>query len=82
MLDMENVDTIDRGICSCGYGSCDKLHATDWLNDIKAPGESDIVEVRFKNTRKDFYRNVNNLKLKPGDLIATGTPTGGDPHEG
>lgn len=78
MLDMENVDTIDRGICSCGYGSCDKLHATDWLNDIKAPGESDIVEVRFKNTRKDFYRNVNNLKLKAGDLVAVEASPGHD----
>ncbi len=67
---MENDYTIDRGICSCSYGSCDKLHVTDWLNDITGNGAFDIVEVRFKNTRKDFYRNVNQLKLNPGDLVA------------
>src|SRR5690554_2107677 len=75
---MENVDTIDRGICSCGYGSCEKLHATDWLKDIKGVGENNIVEVRFKNTRKDFYRNVNNLKLKAGDLVAVEASPGHD----
>lgn len=75
---MENVDTIDRGICSCSYGSCDKLHATDWLEDIKGFEENDIVEIRFKNTRKDFFRNVNNLKLVPGDLVAVEASPGHD----
>ncbi len=75
---MENVDIIDRGVCSCSCGSCDKLHATDWLNDIKDCEESDIVEVRFKNTRKDFFRNVNNLKLTTGDLVAVEAMPGHD----
>ncbi len=76
---MENFDTIDRGICSCSYGSCDKLHATDWLKDISVKGfESDIVEVRFKNTRKDFFKNVNNLNLQPGDLVAVEANPGHD----
>ncbi len=77
-LPMENVDTIDRGICTCSYGSCDKLHATDWLKDITGNGEYDIVEVRFKNTRKDFFRNVNNLKLVAGDLVAVEANPGHD----
>src|SRR5690554_1378201 len=75
---MENDFTIDRGICSCSYGSCDKLHVTDWLNDITGNGAFDIVEVRFKNTRKDFYRNVNQLKLNPGDLVAVEASPGHD----
>ncbi|HZH71871.1 MAG TPA: PSP1 domain-containing protein, partial [Mariniphaga sp.] len=75
---MENDYTIDRGICSCSYGSCDKLHVTDWLNDITGNGAFDIVEVRFKNTRKDFYRNVNQLKLNPGDLVAVEASPGHD----
>lgn len=76
---MENFDTIDRGICACSYGSCDKLHATDWLNDISREGyEFDIVEVRFKNTRKDFFRNVNQLNLQPGDLVAVEANPGHD----
>ncbi|WP_394699892.1 stage 0 sporulation family protein [uncultured Draconibacterium sp.] len=73
---MQEVDTTDRGICKTASGCCAKLHVTDWLNDIKTaiPGD-DIVEVRFKNTRKDYYRNVNNLNLNVGDLIAVeGSP--------
>lgn len=77
-LSMENVDTIDRGVCSCSYGSCDKLHATDWLKDIAGNGDFDIVEVRFKNTRKDFFCNVNNLKLTAGDLVAVEASPGHD----
>ncbi len=76
---MENVDTIDRGVCSCTYCSCDKLHVTDWLKDVS--GEKDdfnIVEIRFKNTHKDFYRNVNDLKLQPGDLVAVEANPGHD----
>lgn len=68
---MKEVNTIDRGICQKKQGRCGKLVVTDWLGDIQpAIRTDDIVEVRFKNTRKDFYRNVNNLKLKVGDLIA------------
>jgi cell fate regulator YaaT (PSP1 superfamily) len=73
---MQEVDTTERGICKTASGCCGKLHVTDWLNDIKTaiPGD-DIVEVRFKNTRKDYYRNVNNLNLNVGDLIAVeGSP--------
>ena len=75
---MENVDTIDRGICSCSHASCDKLHVTDWLNDITGNSDYEIVEVRFKNTRKDFFRNVNNLKLAAGDLVAVEANPGHD----
>jgi len=47
----------------CKYGGCDKLEVHDWLSDISAIQQTtDIVEVRFKNTRKGFYKNVNGLK--------------------
>ena len=76
---MENLDTIERGISSCAECSCDKLHVTDWMKDIPEGIEnSDIVEVRFKNTRKDFFRNVNQLKLQPGDLVAVEANPGHD----
>lgn len=76
---MENVDTIDRGICSTSAGCCAKLDVTDWLKDIKSVGRTDdIIEVRFKNTRKDYYRNVNNLKLQVGDLVAVEANPGHD----
>ncbi len=76
---MENIDAIDRGICKSGYGCCAKLHATDWMKDINSIGNVDnIIEVRFKNTRKDYYRNVNNLKLQVGDLVAVEANPGHD----
>ena len=48
-----------------------KLDAYNWLSDLPInPGENDIVEVRFKNTRKGFFRNVNGLRLEVGDVVA------------
>jgi cell fate regulator YaaT (PSP1 superfamily) len=76
---MENVDTIERGICYTKSGCCAKLNVTDWLKDIKSVGQADdIIEVRFKNTRKDYYRNVNNLNLQVGDLVAVEANPGHD----
>ena len=61
---MENKELIDRGVCSSEWGSCAKLQATDWLNDISNTFDlENIVEVRFKNTRKDYFVNVNHLRL-------------------
>ncbi len=76
---MEEVNTIDRGACCGGLSGCAKLHVNDWLSDIKSVGPADdILEVRFKNTRKDYYQNVNNLKLKVGDLVAVEANPGHD----
>lgn len=76
---MQDVDTIERGVCKSKSGCCAKLHVTDWLKDIQSATRiDDIIEVRFKNTRKDYYRNVNNLKLKAGDLIAVESSPGHD----
>ena len=76
---MENVDTIDRGFCLTRAGCCAKLHVTDWMKDIQPVAlNDDIVEVRFKNTRKDYFRNVNNLKLHAGDLVAVEASPGHD----
>lgn len=76
---MENVDTIDRGICKSKMGCCAKLHATDWMKDIAGSKDTcGIAEVRFKNTRKDYFRNVNNLKLEAGDLVAVEASPGHD----
>jgi cell fate regulator YaaT (PSP1 superfamily) len=61
---------------SCG---CSKLATTDWLKDI--PGASnfnDIIEVRFKNTRKAYYRNVHNIRFKCGDVVAVEASPGHD----
>src|SRR5688572_7559336 len=38
--------------------------------------EFDIVEVRFKGGRKDFYRNANNLPLITGEAVVVEVPNG------
>ncbi|MCX6225875.1 MAG: regulatory iron-sulfur-containing complex subunit RicT [Bacteroidia bacterium] len=58
---------------------CTKLSVFDWLRDIPhGISEEDLVEVRFKNTRKAYYRNINVLNLKPGDMIAVEASPGHD----
>ena len=56
-----------------------KLDSFNWLKDIpEAPVENDIVEIRFKNTRKGFFRNVNGLRLEIGDIVAVEASPGHD----
>ena len=56
-----------------------KLDAFNWLGDITVcPEYNEIVEIRFKNTRKGLYRNINNLKLEVGDIVAVEASPGHD----
>ncbi len=57
---------------------CCKLSVYDWLHDLPVDHVHDIFEVRFKNTHKAFFRNVNNLALSKGDIIAVESATGHD----
>jgi len=58
---------------------CNKLDIFNWLYDIPHNGtESDLVEIRFKNTRKGFYKNVNKLRLNKGDIVAVEASPGHD----
>jgi cell fate regulator YaaT (PSP1 superfamily) len=58
--------------------SCEKLHVTNWMENIKPPsaqGYFDYVEVRFKNSHKDFYKIPDGLEITEGDIVAVeGTP--------
>ncbi len=66
---------------SCGTGGCNKLNVFDWLSNMTLPNGQitfDIVELRFKNSRKEFYRNVNNLSLVTGDVVAVEASPGHD----
>lgn len=66
---------------SCGTDSCNKLTVFDWLSNMSLPnGEAmfDCIEVRFKNGRKEFYRNTEKLTLSIGDIIATEASPGHD----
>ena len=72
--------TCDRGFGphACGRRSC-QLNSYDWLSDVPGNAEStDLVEVQFKNTRKGYYHNVNNLDLKKGDIVAVEANPGHD----
>lgn len=70
----------DRGLCAKGVGRQDRqLNTYDWLADVPGNAEStDLVEVQFKNTRKGYYHNVNNLDLKEGDIVAVEANPGHD----
>ena len=70
----------DRGLCHKGCSRQDKqLNTYDWLADVPGNAEStDLVEVQFKNTRKGYFHNVNNLELKKGDIVAVEASPGHD----
>ena len=63
---------------TCGTSGCNMLNVYDWLSDMILPDGQrpfDIVEVRFKGSRKEFFRNVNTIPLKTGDMVAVeGSP--------
>ncbi|MCD4745604.1 MAG: hypothetical protein K8R58_04840 [Bacteroidales bacterium] len=61
--------------------SCSKLDSYNWLKDIVLPENQknfDCVEVRFKNSRKDFYRISPDMKLNIGDIVAVEVSPGHD----
>lgn len=56
-----------------------KLTVFNWMEDTpKGCPPSDIVEVRFKNTRKGFFLNNSNLNLNVGDIVAVEAALGHD----
>lgn len=66
---------------TCGTDSCNKLTVFDWLANMSLPNGQDPflgVEVRFKNGRKLYYKNTENLTLSIGDIVATQAKSGHD----
>ncbi|ADF50453.1 MAG: hypothetical protein CMP12_15040 [Zunongwangia sp.] len=66
---------------TCGTDSCNKLTVFDWLSNMSLPNgvePFDCVEVRFKNGRKHFFKNTENLSLSMGDVVATEASPGHD----
>ena len=57
---------------------CFRLHEEPWLAEYPDNFPTDIYEVRFKNTRRSFYQNVNNLPLEVGDIVAVEATPGHD----
>ncbi len=66
---------------NCGTDSCNKLTVFDWLSNMTLPtGQAlfNCVEVRFKNGRKEYFKNTENLTLSMGDIVATEASPGHD----
>jgi cell fate regulator YaaT (PSP1 superfamily) len=76
-----DINTVPKGCKSngnCATGGCEKLSVFDWLSNMALPTGQEplnIVEVRFKNGRKHFFRNLDNLQISIGDIVAVeGSP--------
>ncbi|NER17982.1 PSP1 domain-containing protein [Spongiivirga citrea] len=66
---------------TCGTDSCNKLTVFDWLSNMTLPAGQEpfnCVEVRFKNSRKEYFKNTENLTLSIGDIVATEASPGHD----
>lgn len=66
---------------TCGTDGCNKLTVFDWLSNMTLPSNMEIfnaVEVRFKNGRKEFFQNSEDLTLSIGDVVATEAAPGHD----
>lgn len=63
---------------SCSTGNCGKMPVFNWLSNMSLPSGQkpfNILEVRFKNGRKDFFLNKHNLSIQMGDTVAVeGSP--------
>jgi len=79
--DIKTLPTGCKNNGSCGTLSCDKLTVFDWLGNMALPSHQatfDIFEVRFKNGRKEYFKNVNDLSLCMGEAIAVEASIGHD----
>ena len=66
---------------TCSTSGCNKLEVYDWLANIDLPAGQqayDILEVRFKNSRKDFFRNSQKINIQTGDIVVVGAASGFD----
>ena len=66
---------------TCSTSGCNKLEVYNWLANIDLPGGQktyDILEVRFKNSRKGFFRNVQKINIQVGDIVVVDASSGFD----
>lgn len=66
---------------TCGTSGCNKLNVYNWLSDTAMPDNYkpfDVIEIRFKGSRKEFYRNTNHLELFTGDAVIVDSDMGYD----
>lgn len=63
---------------TCGTSDCNKMNSFDWLSHMGIPevDNFDIIEIKFKGGRKEYYRNVDYLPLTTGDPVVVDVPSG------
>lgn len=64
----------------CSSGGCNKLNTYNWLDEMELPPHMkpfDIIEVRFKGTRKEFYRNPHHVEAFVNELVVVEAEGGG-----
>ena len=63
---------------TCGTSDCNKMNSFDWLTQMGIPqlDQFDVVEVKFKGGRKEYFRNVDSLSLNTGDPVVVDVPSG------
>lgn len=63
---------------ACSTGGCNKMNVFDWLSNMDVPVQDrfNIVEIRFKNGRKEFFKNTEGLHLTTGDAVIVEVPNG------
>src|SRR5690554_1845418 len=65
---------------TCTTNGCNKLDVYDWLSHMDMPSNYkpfNIIEVRFKGSRKEFFINENNLYMEIGEMIVVESSTNG-----
>lgn len=65
----------------CSTGGCNRLNVFDWLDNMSMPSHQQpfgAVEVRFKNGRKEYFRDENHLGLREGEVVAVEASPGHD----
>lgn len=63
---------------ACSTGGCNKMNVFDWLSHMDVPTlqRFDVVEVKFKGGRKEYFRNTNKLELYTGDAVIVEVQSG------
>lgn len=63
---------------ACETGGCNKLNTFDWLSNMDIPQREkfNVAEIRFKNGRKEFFKNTEGFTLTTGDAVVVDVPNG------
>ena len=73
---IESSDTRNSMLIKEGFN---KLSSSDWMEKYEGRIETEkIVEVQFKNTRKEYFANSKNIALKKGNIVAVEAQYGHD----